>query len=116
LTYLGPRMETIRLVNAMFDPTQVGKAGDLMSSAARTARTLGGAIKKDNRPLMGTLAEAYAIYVQLSREQRTFGSQGLAENSKQAYFKLRVHTMNFLREPMLRELFPPTDKALLNDA
>jgi hypothetical protein len=116
LAYLAPRMETIRLVNAMFDPTQVGKAGDLMSSAARTARTLGGAIKKQNRPLMGMLAEAYALYVQLSRDQRVFQSQGLSDNSKQNYFKLRVHTMNFLREPLLCDLFPARDKVLLNDA
>lgn len=115
LAYLGPKMDVVRLINARFDPSQMGRVSDVTAPSAKLARTLGATLHKDNKALMQTLHEAYALFVQLMRDQRSYQSRGFAEPTRQVYFRLRVHTMNFLKEPMLRELFPAGDKDRLTD-
>ncbi|MDB5096244.1 MAG: hypothetical protein JWM80_665 [Cyanobacteria bacterium RYN_339] len=114
--YLAPKMEVVRLALAMMDPTQVTKVNDIMSANAKIARTLGTTIKRQNRTLMSNLTEAYNIYVLMTRDFRTTLPGGLPDATKQNYFRLRVFTMSFLKEPLLRDLFPPSEKAKLADA
>jgi hypothetical protein len=115
MAYLAPKMETLRMALAMLDPTKAGKI-DLMARNARLARELGNNVKRENRPLLTTLNEAYDLYVGLTRDFRTTLPGGLPDNVKQNYFRLRVLTMNFFKEPLLKELFPPGEKAKLADA
>jgi hypothetical protein len=115
MAYLAPKMEVLRLALAMLDPTQAGKV-DLMARDSKMARELGTTVKRQNRQLLTTLNEAYNLYQMLTREFRTTLHGGLADATKQNYFRLRVLTMNFFKEPLLRELFPPAEKAKLGDA
>lgn len=116
MAYLGPKMEVVRLVITMLDPTQIGKVGDMMSPSARLARTLSATLKKSNRQLLTAVQEAYSLFLQLTRAQRSIQSNGPSEADKQTYFRLRVLTMQFLKEPLLAEIFPAGDRGQLADA
>jgi len=115
MSYLGPKMEVLRLALAMLDPTKAGKI-DLMAKDAKLAREMGTTIKRQNRQLLTTLNEAFNLYTMLTREFRATLPGGLPDATKQTYFRLRVLTMGFFKEPLLRELFPPAEKARLADA